>query len=619
MPKKLSVDITKPNLGVYLDRSSTKIPKGGLVDCLNIRIFQGNIIRDNMGWSGFYASDQQLDSAVTLIDNFFLRDGTQFLIFGTVRSLYQHDEASSKALYINPTYTTGSITSSTASDVVTGTGTLWDTVASGRKNVLAGDMIFLGTADEDDPTLTDWGEVLTVDSDTQVTLTANAPVTLTTQPYTVSQRFLSTAKTPWKTEIFNKALVGDEDTWYATNATDDIVRWNGSDLTVTRLGALGFTCETLRVHSNMMIYGNITVKSPTESRPKSIRNSVIGDPEDVSGAGSAENIVDDGSDSILEILSIGDNLSIYSGRTITLAQFIGGTEVWAFRKVIDGIGPLSSRAIVDFGDFHEFIGNDAQYTFDGLKIDEINGHVWRDILRRRSPSRLGFLQAHMNEELGEVIWVVPLATDPGDISTGAPTTAYIEHYLEDVITAPTQRDNPTPFTIRDLPMTASGFFERQDVIRFDDITTAFNENNQRWNDSFFQAAFPFNLFGDENGGIFILGEADSKDGASISSFFRMGRLPSADGRSKTLIERIYPFFEEVSDTITLKVYSSDSFNGSLTEIYNQSFDMSMPEDGYFASVFKTARYHEDEFSTSGIGKPFTFSGMSIDSRVAGKR
>lgn len=617
--KSLDVELLDVNRGLFLDRPVSKIPKGGLISCNNVRISKGKIIRDNMGWSKFFSSGQLLDGPVTLVDNFFESGGSQFLIFGTTKSLYQFDSVADKAIYINPVYVTGTVTSNTASTAVTGVGTLWDTTVAGRKNAKAGDDIFLGTANEDDPTLADWGTILTVNSDTSITLTANAPVTVAAQPHTITQKFSGNIKNSWDTEIFYKANVGNEDTWYGTNGVDDVVKWNGVDATVTRLNGLGFTCLVLQAKSNLMVYGNLTVAG--EVRPKSIRNSDTGDPEEVVTGLAAENVIDDGVDDILNIFLIGDNMAIYSGRSITLAQFVGSPAIWAFRKVIEGIGPLSSRAIVDFGDTHEFLGPDSQYEFDGLSITEINGHIWRNVIKRRGPNRLALIQSHINEENGDLIWTIPLATDPGSDEFGAPTTAFVQHYLEEPkqIVRGNISNAETPFTQRDMIMTASGFFERSATIKFSDISTQWNENNQRWNDSFFQAAFPFNLFGDELGNIFILAEADSKNGVSISSAFRIGRFVAVDGRFKALMQRIYPFFEQIVGTVTTTVFNSDTYDGPATQVFTGVFDMELLEDATFISVFKQCRFYEIEFSWSGIGKPLVFSGMIVENKLAGKR
>jgi len=185
--RNLDIDVLEVNRGLFFDRPFSKIPKGGLISCNNVRIAEGKIIRDNLGWEKFFSTGQLLDGPVNLIDNFFESGGTQFLIFGTSKSLYRYDQGGNKARYINPVYDTGTMTSSTASAVVTGVGTLWNTTVAGRKNVKVGDKMFLGTAAEDDPTLADFANiVLTVDSDTQVTLTANATVTLSAQPYTIT-------------------------------------------------------------------------------------------------------------------------------------------------------------------------------------------------------------------------------------------------------------------------------------------------------------------------------------------------------------------------------------------------------------------------------------------------
>lgn len=575
-------------------------------DCLNVRVKEGKVVRDNMGWGAFPndADALALGGPVLLIDNFFLST-SQILIFGTDTDLFRYDEGTSTVVFITPRYETGTVSVTNGSAVVTGSGTTWST------NLKAGDRIALG-ASETDPEAT-WYTIDTVDSDTQVTLTANyAEATSSGEAYTARLTFTGGVRDYWRTESFPKAQPGGDDLWFATNGIDDVVTWDGVDDQVS-VSTIGIKCKTLSRYKNMMIYGHITVSG--DLRSFSIRNSAIGEPENVSTKEAAEFVVHDGVDPIVALVPLGDSLTIYGERSITLAQFVGPPLMFVFRAVIAGLGALAGRAIADFGDFHEFLGADAQYRFDGIGVAEIGSHVWREILRKQSPQRLDAIISHFDEENGELLWGMPLNTD-ADPENGSIERVHVEHYLEEV------GSDPTPFTIREVPATAFGFFERLDTLRFSDITTAWSEQNFRWNDRFLQAAFPFNLFGDANGNVFILNERDSKAGAAITSYARFGRVAAMDGVRKGVVRRIYPFTSRipgVTYTLDVKVWRAESMADDRTLAGTFSHDLTHPEGRFFVSPRVSARYMQIEFGTDGISEPWEISGYDIDIVPSGAR
>ena len=162
--RRNSSPVVKPNLGVYLDRPFIDIPRRGAIVVDNFRIKNGRIIRENMGYDKFTAVN--LGGALTMIDGFFLRNNTQFLIFGTPKNLFKYNEGTDTVSYLNPIYATGTVSVTNGSAIVTGSGTTWTT------NAKAGDEFHLGSATQNDPTAT-WYEIQSVDSNTQVTLTTN--------------------------------------------------------------------------------------------------------------------------------------------------------------------------------------------------------------------------------------------------------------------------------------------------------------------------------------------------------------------------------------------------------------------------------------------------------------
>lgn len=104
---------------------------------------------------------------VMMIDNYFPRAGGQFLLFANTTDIFLYDESTREVAYLTPRYETGTVSVTNGSAVVTGSGTTW-----GSDTIKAGDFIHVGATGETDPTAT-WYEVASVDSDTQLTLTAN--------------------------------------------------------------------------------------------------------------------------------------------------------------------------------------------------------------------------------------------------------------------------------------------------------------------------------------------------------------------------------------------------------------------------------------------------------------
>lgn len=609
MPKARG--IIQPNLGVYLDRPPIAVDPRAMSDCMNVRIKNGRVTNSNLGYVKFFA--QQLNGPVLLIDNFFLRSGAQLLVLGTTKDLYQYDEVGDEALFLTPRYDTGTVTATNGSAVVTGVGTLWDT----SDNLKVGDGFHVGAAAQRDPAET-WYTILTVDSDTQVTLTANyAEATAGPgEPYTGRQLFQGAIFDYWRTESFPDAQPEDEDHWYATNGGINYpVRWNGTDTQVTVLDTLGFKCKELGRYKNMLIYGNLIIDTG-EARPFSVRNSAITEPENVTTLEAAEFVVHDGVDPIVGMLPFGDNLFIYSERSVTIVQFVGAPVLFAFRTGISGIGPLNGRMVADFGDFHTLLAADSLYRFDGIGVENINGHVWVPALKAQDPKRLELAFSHFDEENGELHWIIPRTTDT-DTTDGQPETSYVEHYLEEV----GERD-PNPHTIRSMPFTVAGFFERLTTLTWNAIITDWTAQNFAWNDRFLQSAFPYNLFGDENGYIYILNSGETADGVAQVNYARFGQRLLGDGKSKGLLKRVYGYFEPLPAAgygVDVTIRSADSIGGVITTSTPLVHDITQADElDFFVSPFVIARTAAVEFGTDGTNEPWTLQGYDIDVAPAGK-
>lgn len=604
--KHVTKTVLRPNLGLYLDRPALAVPERAMTSCRNVRCKNGMLLNENMGWSRFLAAT--LNGPVTLIDTLIRRSGSQFLIFGTPSDLYAYDAGAQTVSFITPRYETGTLTVTSGSATVSGAGTLW------LANVKGGDQIHVGATGQTNPAAA-WVTVQSVTNDTTLTLTAPwSGSTLAGQSYTARRRFTAGRLNPWQAAVFWNAP-GNVDLWIATNGIDVPVRWDGAATQVTMLTGLGFTCRTLYPYKQMMLYGDITVAG--QRKPGSIRNSAIGDPENCATLEAGEFVVPDGPHTIKRIRRIGDFAVVYCGigGDVVLLQFVGPPTNFALRTAVPGKGIVSSRAAVEFPDHHQFLSQDGVYYFDGFAAKPLGSHVFREAMRSSDPSRRDQALAFKDEENGELLFVVPQTTDPSP-STGGPSTAFVEHYLEDVGQA------PVPITVRDLTATAVGSYQREQTLRFSDLPLPFSSYEFRFDDRFFQAEFPFLLFGDANGNVFTLGAQGLQDAVAGTSFARFSRFAvgGPDGR-KGIIRRIEPFASRragASYALYLFVYGCDQAAGESAAIGGPyAYDLSHGSDR-FVSPRVSARFAE-MMVVSGTHQPWALSGYGAQVAPAGLR
>lgn len=491
---------------------------------------------------------------------------------------------------------------------VVGSGTTWST------NAQAGDFIAFGANDESDPDA-DWYEIASVGGDTSITLVEpGAPMYPASTAYTIRRVFTGEVDDLWTFDVFlGNAASGD--LWLASNGVDDLVTWNGTDDFAELQTGFQFTkIKSICVYSNMVIYGNF--EEGGEAKPNSIQNSDVGDPLEVAAGLSEQFKVHANSEGISAMIPLGDNLVVYSPRTVVLAQFVGDPLVFTFRTAAAGVGPLSGNSVADYGDRHTFLAFDSQYDFDGVSMQESGTQVFREAIRRNDPIRRHFAFCHFDEEQGDLIWTLAQTSDAGagDVEQG-PEIAFVEHYLEDV---PPQYGQP--FSRRELPFISSGYYFRQDGLTWDEIVDIWEDLNVPWNDQFFASAFPLNLFGSIDGTLHAINTSQNKaDGSALTSYVRFGRKAVGDGRMRGLVRRIYPFVERFSTPLNITLYLADHASGPATTTETYEFDQSLPEGGHFVSPFRRGRFFWTEFGTTGPNEPWQLDGYDVQVDPGGNR
>lgn len=588
-------------LGVYLDRAPIAVPKGALSDARNCRIARGHVRAEAMGWRDFQGI--VLNGPPTLIDTFKKRDGTRFAIFGTKTDLYRYDTGADEVRFITPRYETGTVSVSAASDLVGG-GAGWTT------NFKVGDYIHLGASGQTDPDVV-WKRIVEIVSGTTARMDSVAGVTNLAIAYTVRKTFTASDRDPWITETFY-AAPGGVDLWIATNGVDHVVKWDGSATQVTSLPALGFTCRYLRQSGGMMLY--IDLLESGERKSNVIRTSAIADPENVSTLEATEFNGNDASDRVLAALPLGDVVAVYGEGSASLIQYIGPPIYWVVRTLTRERGILSSRAVIDRGDYHSVLATDGAYRFDGVRAEEFGAQVFREVVRKVALDRLVQTIGFLDMERAEELWIVPLADD-GDPDTSVPTTAYSVHYLEEV------GPRPVPIMVRDLPATAIGLFYRTESLTFDQVVGDFAAQSYRFNDRFFNESFPAKLFGMADGSIMELNAADSQDGDPIVAFARFGRIPLSDGIRRGFVQEVEPIVEELpaaTQPLEVRVYGADRAEAAKTLRATVEHDLTGAGQRWHRPRV-CERFADFELRTEGVDRTWAAWGLRAKIREAGRR
>lgn len=598
--------VLSPNLGLYYNRSPLLVPKRGLVDGLNFRIKDGKLNNYNLGWTKFGTwtlNGKRVMKIFTHTD----RSNGDTLFFANPTDIFKYSTAAGGSVsYMTPRYQTGTV-SRAATGIITGVGTLF------LANVKIGDEIHFGAIDFTDPTST-WDVITAVTDNTHIT-TSGALSVVGATVYTIRKLYITGLGDQWQFATFLRDATSGKDILFATNYVDWVQTWSFGDTQMTSQSALGFKCVALLPFSNMMMYGNIN--DATALKPTSIINSDVSKPLAAGSLGtglSEEFVVHDGVDEIHSFGHLANSLVIYSKMHTVAAQFVGDPEVFAFRKVSRDLGPTGPFAWADFGDYHEFLGADGAYRFDGVGVTEIHPHVMRFVRAGTDPKRLEFVYTHFIDIESEVIWSVPLTTDAGAGTLGtAPEFAWTEHYLEDV-----GPQVPRPFSKRQFPFTATGYWTNAASIIWSDLTLTWADYAARWSE-LSSAASVQQLAGDASGQIWIINTTQLANGVGLPSYVQFPRFATGDMHEKNRLQRIYPYFSQGTGNITVTTFYSNFATGTMSSDAGLSFDTSLTGNDFVSPMVK-GRFGAAQFgATNGIAYQLEGYNYEIAKLVGGRR
>lgn len=203
---------------------------------------------------------------------------------------------------------------------------------------------------------------LTVDDAQEYTLATN-----TWGQVTGSNNFTGDEDDRFDHTVMNDLLI-------VTNGKDALYKWDGTTWAV--LGDLtspSIQSKLVNTFYNYCILGH-TIEDGTTC-PHRIRWGDTADPEDWTSGNFGFFDVNDTQDYLVQLAMLGDRLYIFKEASIWEIYHVGGTDIFKYRNVINGIGTRSAGSVVNVRDRLLFLGEDNFYSFDGSNITPIGDDV----------------------------------------------------------------------------------------------------------------------------------------------------------------------------------------------------------------------------------------------------
>lgn len=483
-----------------------------------------------------------------------------------------------------------------------GDGITVGTVTAIRNNVRAGDYILFGATAPGNIGTNTWYQVASVTTDGALTLsTSYVGTNLSGSTYCVKQGLTDTytdspptlpacsSDTYLAAAGYNgqqnaganpATATNNTDIWFFTNGLDPVISIyveNGQTaINSLYVRSVPYLVNCLKQYRGLMVYGGL-VWVGKATLLSSITSSDSGLPLQLNSGIAFQGIATGGPFSITRISVLGATMMLYgtgewaggpfnadnTGGVVTSASLVGFPTIWTFSDVVQTRGPIAGGAVAIFSDRHQFLAIDGQYRYNGLFIQVMNDHVWREVMKGFDITRPNACFATTIPTTGDLIWTIPQTTDPGGQLFAS--SAYVEHYMEQANSYLFK-----PFTKRDFPFLA---------------TCAYQPGS-----SFGQQAGnqPYYLAGDLQGNIWILYQSNLQNLIPPLCSVTWASRKIGNGRSRMLVTRVYPEIEAqassatIDVTLTLQNYAA----GPVLITDTQTFDPSYPNEIGWTTHFR---------------------------------
>ena len=306
-----------------------------------------------------------LSGPILRIDQFWKFSYTWWLVVMTTKDIYTYDFSSKRYDILTPVYTTGTIEVQAGTPtILRGDGTLW------LANLKVGDFVKIGAAGIH--TGSTWYEVLTVDSDTQITLTTAAPATAAGTAYVGRQCFTGSNINYWSSITFQDLSKGE--TWIGVNGKDLPVYWNGTGQVkvLTGLSTAFAAAKYVQTYKNRVLFA-WTVEGG-QNQPQRERWSDVGNCCSWPDINFHDFLDED--TWISGICNFNDYHIVFKEYEAYVGRHVGGDYIFEFEKSTTCVGAKSFQSIVPKQDYIYYFGRDNEFhRWNLLRDDSISNQI----------------------------------------------------------------------------------------------------------------------------------------------------------------------------------------------------------------------------------------------------
>jgi len=447
-PKNDSITIGPPILGVNYRLKPSDIEDNESPLCRNARITR-NYIEPRPGLSLIYNG---FDSDVMYIREFILSTGEYFLIILTTKSLYY--SLNLTTFYRLPWYySTGTVTTAVASPTVTGSGTSW------LSNARVGDK-FKCDADST------WKTILTVDTNTQITLTENYGVARSNANYKIDRYFGGNTENQ-----FWGLTIADADYFVFSQGIDPVLY---VDYTMTEVKRLSPDCEAATFGA---LFADRLVIAGIPNKSYRLKWCARGIYIDWTGIGSGFKDWTEDPQGITGLSVFSGILIVYKSYSISHVSETGRADnPFSFKTRVPGIGLYYPGIFFSIGDSDVIGGSDNFYTYDINNVKSVGDNIKDKFLKLIDPNYANVAHSLVAEEFGEAQLFFPSANNP------TPNLCWVYNYEMDIYSGEW-----------DLAATASGYATQQVTESWNDAQGNWDSDTEIWDSALMLANTPLNL------------------------------------------------------------------------------------------------------------------------------
>ena len=356
-----------------------------------------------------------------------------------------------------------------------------------------------------------------------------------------------------ETVIFNNGVEVPQVKTPAGTEFEDLPDWP-SDLRAGVVRGYKNFLVALGITENGTDYPN-TVRWSTEAAPGEL--PATWDVSDTTALAGA-NPVDSGASALVDCAPLGGANILYSSDATYLMQFVGGNDVFAFRKLYDK-GILCRDAVASFDNFHFVVGSTELFIHDGSSTRSIahrrvNRTFYAELADRDN------VRALANHKTKEV-WIFYSTTG------GAANRALVYNWLDQT------------FTFVDAPNVVCPLFSpRQgEVTTWGELTQNWADLTQSWGDLADTRVYPVMYYFTDSPALLEADFLNTSVNTAAVYLERTGidldEVLGKPAKSWKLIRQIVPQIYGTG-TVRITVGGSDSANGAVRWRQPQLFDVS---------------------------------------------